>query len=341
MKRQPSKRAKEATTPEKIVSDLWQARATQALVAGVELDLFSHVAAGKETPAEIAKAARASLRGTALLLNALVGLGYLNKRGGRYGLEPVAREFLIKGSKKYLGDFVQETRLTWPNWSQLTEAVRTGRSLASVDDPSQGAEFFAKLVPAIFPMSFAAASAAVAALPARIRNGIGQILDVAAGAAPWSIAFALALPHARVTAVDLPGVTSVARQFAGRFGVGDRFDYSEGDLRDLDFGRNRYDLAILGHIIHSEGEKAGRQLIRKSYRALKRGGLLLIAEIIPNDSRTGPLIPLLFGLNMLLHTRQGDVFTMAEYKRWLKEAGFNRIRTIQSPSPSPLILATK
>ncbi|MGA8566363.1 MAG: hypothetical protein WB580_01090 [Candidatus Binataceae bacterium] len=33
--------------------------------------------------------------------------------------------------------------------------------------------------------------------------------------------------------------------------------------------------------------------------------------------------PLLFGLNMLLHTPAGDVFTMREYREWLKEAGFS------------------
>src|SRR5262249_1194408 len=135
--------------------------------------------------------------------------------------------------------------------------------------------------------------------------------------------------------------TPIARQFTGQFGVSDRYDYIEGNLREVDFGRNRYDLIILGHIIHSEGEKWGKKLIKKSHRALKEGGLLLIAEMIPNDTRTGPALPLVFGLNMLLHTEQGDVFTMRQYREWLKEAGFKKVSTIEAPSPSPLILATK
>jgi SAM-dependent methyltransferase len=144
-----------------------------------------------------------------------------------------------------------------------------------------------------------------------------------------------------VTVVDFPEVTPITRQFTQRFGVADRYDYIEGNLREVDFGRNRYDLVIHGHIIHSEGEKWGRRLIKKSYRALKDGGLLLIAEMVPNDARTGPVFPLLFGLNMFLHTEQGDVFTMREYREWLKEAGFKKVTTIDAPAPSPLILATK
>jgi ubiquinone/menaquinone biosynthesis C-methylase UbiE len=155
------------------------------------------------------------------------------------------------------------------------------------------------------------------------------------------LAFAQAIPDAQVTVVDYPEVTPVARQFAERFGVQDRYDYVDGNLREIAFGRSRYDLVILGHIIHSEGEQWGRRLIKKSYGALKDGGRLLIAEMIPNDARTGPALSLLFGLNMLVHTEHGDVFTMREYRQWLKDAGFKKVTAIEAPAPSPLILATK
>lgn len=98
---------------------------------------------------------------------------------------------------------------------------------------------------------------------------------------------------------------------------------------------------ILGQIIHSEGPVWGKRLVKKSGRALRDGGLLLIAEMIPNDTRTGPAVPLLFALNMLLHTEQGDVFTLREYRQWLKEAGFKKVKTIAAPAPSALILASK
>ncbi|HET9533387.1 MAG TPA: methyltransferase, partial [Blastocatellia bacterium] len=64
-------------------------------------------------------------------------------------------------------------------------------------------------------------------------------------------------------------------------------------------------------------------------------------EMIPNDTRTGPVFPLLFGLNMLINTRDGGVYTMKQYREWLKEAGFKSVKTIDAPGPSPLILAVK
>lgn len=50
--------------------------------------------------------------------------------------------------------------------------------------------------------------------------------------------------------------------------------------------------------------------------------MLLIGEFVPNDDRTEPPVAMLFGLNMLLHTPVGDVFTLKEYREWLKGAGF-------------------
>jgi SAM-dependent methyltransferase len=139
---------------------------------------------------------------------------------------------------------------------------------------------------------------------------------------------------------DYPVVAQVARQYAERLGVADRFDYLEGDFRELDFGTG-YDLAILGHIVHGEGAEWGRRLLKRACDALSDGGMLLIGEFVPNDERSGPALPLLFGLNMLLHTLAADVFTMREYREWLKKAGFSKVATIPAPHVSPLILATK
>jgi 3-hydroxy-5-methyl-1-naphthoate 3-O-methyltransferase len=332
---------KPEVTPEQIISNLWAARAAQVLVAGVELEVFTHINSGKRTAKEVARAAKANARATEHLLDALTGLGYLTKKNGDYGLEPVAEHFLVKGNPGYMGGFVYETKLTWNGWAQLTDVIKTGRPIEALDTDQGGREFFPKLVEAIFPMSYGGARAAAAAIPEKNRKRIKKILDVAAGSAAWSLPFAEAIPDSQVTVVDYPEVTPVARQFTERFGVADRYDYTEGNLREIDFGRDKYDLVILGHIIHSEGEKWGKKLIKKSFRALRDDGLLLIAEMVPNDTRSGPVLPLLFGLNMIVHTEQGDVFTMRQYREWLKEAGFKRITTIDAPGPSPLILATK
>ncbi|MBV8865771.1 MAG: hypothetical protein JO210_10295 [Acidobacteriaceae bacterium] len=82
-------------------------------------------------------------------------------------------------------------------------------------------------------------------------------------------------------------------------------------------------------------------LFHRVYRAVKRSGQLLIAEIIPDEQRREALFPLLFAVSMLAVTLEGDTFTLSEYRQWLRAAGFDEVLTIEAPAPSPLILARK
>ena len=328
-------------SPARIMEDLTGAWRSRTLIAAVELDVFSHIADGKRTVKEIADAAGASPRGMAYLLDALTAIGYLRKTGSRHGLLPVSAAFLVPGKTAYVGAMAQALSLNWDAWKNLPEAVKSGHPAEAVNIAEKGKEFFPKLVASLFPGNFAASTAGVSCLPEKERRKIHQILDVAAGSGAWSLAFAQAIPQARVTTLDFPEMTPITREFAEKLGVATRYEYLEGDLRQVDFGRDTYDLVILGHIIHSEGEKHGKELLRKSHAALRHGGKLLIAEYVPNDARTGPAMPLLFGLNMLLQTEEGNVFTLREYRNWLKATGFRKVATIPVPPPSTLILASK
>jgi SAM-dependent methyltransferase len=338
----PGKRTGSAPTTLQIYEDLLSiAWGGLALNAAIELDLFSQIAAGKTRAQQVAAAAGSSEPATRRLLDALCGLGYLRKTRQNYKLQRGAAEHLVRGKPLYMGDAAMVGKMLMGTWSMLAEVVRSGRPFQSGATAEERQAFFAKLVPAIFPPNFVAAAAAVKRLPAAARRRIRRILDIGAGAAAWSIPFAKALKRARVTVADYPVVTQVARQYAEQWGVADRYDYLEGDFREVDFGTANFDLAILGHILHGEGPDWSRRLLKRTCQALGDGGMLLIGEFVPNDQRTGPALPLLFGLNMLINTPAGDVFTMREYREWLKEAGFRKVAALPVPHVSPLILATK
>ena len=144
----------------------------------------------------------------------------------------------------------------------------------------------------------------------------------------------------QVTAVDWPAVIGVTRRVVARHKLEKQFRYVEGDLHEADFGRG-HDIAILGHILHSEGERKSRALLRKTFDALAPGGTIAIAEFLVSDDRTGPANATIFAVNMLVNTDEGDTFSFEQISRWLSEAGFKNARTLDAPGPSPLILATK
>ena len=122
--------------------------------------------------------------------------------------------------------------------------------------------------------------------------------------------------------------------------MSDRWTFVPGDLASADFGQE-HTVATLGHILHSEGPARSRELLRKTADALAPGGTIAIAEYLVNADRTGPVGALIFGVNMLVNTEEGDAFSFEEITEWLMDAGFDDARLLEAPGPSPLILATK
>jgi ubiquinone/menaquinone biosynthesis C-methylase UbiE len=319
----------------------WMYAQTSILVAAVELDVFTHLAQGRQTLPSLAKGCGASRRGLRVLLNALVAQEFLRKSGSRYWLQAEAARYLVRGQSDYLGEYVIRLRAPWNEWKHLAGVVRTGRPRRAINRVDLGKRFFPKLAQALFPGNFLTAKEVAPRIAPGPGNRNWKILDVACGAAPWSMAFAIRDPSVRVVALDLPEVLKVTRRFAVRHEVRRQYEFLAGDWNGLDFGPNRYDLVVLGHILHSEGVRRSRTLVRRCYRSLKKGGRLLIVEINPDDQRASPRFPLVFAVNMLMFTEQGDTYTFGEIRSWCQAAGFHRITRLASPSVSPLILARK
>lgn len=326
--------------PGKIFETTFAFTTTRVLVTAIDLELFTHIARGNHTVVDIANAASASQRGVEILLNGLTSLNFLTKSNGTYDLTLLSEKFLVKGKPSYFGDFVQHVDGLWEPWSHLTEVTKTGKPFQRLEKDN-GPEFFEKMVMQIVPMSYPCAKAAAQALGAGISWKNLDVLDVAAGSGAWGIAFAESDAGTRVTALDLPNVIEVTKKLVKKFNLGRSFSYLPGDLRELDFGENKYDLVILGHICHTEGAEKTRELLSRVYKALKQGGKVLIAEMIPDDGRSSHVFPLMFAANMLINTTDGNTFTMAEFREWLDNENFHDIAIIDAPGPSPLIVASK
>ena len=336
------KRKTKKLTPERL-EQFGSAYAPPLIIgAAVNNKVFDTVQNGPKTVEQVRKETGASQRGLRAIMDALVGLELLKKdRQSRYSLTPESEAFLISDKPGALtGFFGSILPLLISRWLRLTDIVRGGRPAAAVNQETEGTEFFSQLVETIIPMSYAGAQKFAEHFKAAKAKNEMRVIDLAAGSGVWGIALAQKSPRVRVTAVDWAGMIPTTKRITEKFGVRDRFDFIEGDLLEANFGSG-YDVATLGHILHSEGEERSRQLLKKAFRALKSGGTIAIAEWLVNDDRTKPLSSLMFSVQMLVNTEIGDTFSFNEIKRWLEDAGFKKVRKLEAPGPSPLMLATK
>jgi hypothetical protein len=82
------------------------------------------------------------------------------------------------------------------------------------------------------------------------------------------------------------------------------------------------------------------QAFRGFRKALNAGGALVISEFVARDDRSGPPHALLFHSQMLLASKEGASWRVADYRKWLAEAGFTQVVFEPTPGPSTLIFAT-
>ncbi len=328
-------------TPRRILDMACGYEPALILESAVRLGIFDILNERPMSLEAVVKLTHASERGMRALLNALVGLDLLMRYGEHYALTDESEAYLVSTSASYQGYMCKHvSRHLLPRWMRLTEVVLSGKPTHVVNEQTDGAAYFGEFVEDIFPMSYEAAQELAVELKiAELRKPI-KVLDLAAGSGVWGIALAEASHFVSVTAVDWPAVLPVTRRTAVRNGVIDQFTFMAGDVLKVDLGVG-YQVAVLGHLLHSEGESRSRQLLQKIFDALEPSGAVVIAEFIADEDRSGPPGALIFAVTMLVNTDEGDTFTLNEMAGWLRDVGFVNVRTVEGPGPAPLILATK
>jgi len=303
---------------------------TQTFLTALDLGILHKLARGPATARALARAAGANARATRMLLDALVGQGQLERTGDSYAL-PQPMQAALRCPGVDAEGFFDDTRIHLEfllrTWSRLTDVVRTGKPVCSMDDAEDAGENFPVLVRRLFPINYLASKHLVGQLPKRFQTKPLTVLDVGCGSACWSIPFAEANAGTRVTALDFAPVLDVADHYLQACGVEEQYTRQAGDLRRTPLGREKYDVALLGHICHSEGEVRTKRLFRKVAKALTPGGLMLIVDMFVDEKRVGAGaggFALTFALNMLVNTDKGGCYRVSDYKAWAKAAGFRR-----------------
>lgn len=314
------------------------------LKAGVDLDVFTAIAKGSHTAAEIAKATDASPRGVRILCDALTVLGFLVKSGNAYSLTPDSAVFLDSRSPAYLGKGLKF--LLGPaqikNFEGLADAVRKGEGGSGHDglrpDDPMWVDFARGMAPLMVPPAKAIAAQLKSALAGKLSP---KVLDIAAGHGTFGIEVAEQIPNAQIYAVDWANVLEVARENAQARGVANRHHLIPGSAFDVDYGSG-YDAVLLTNFLHHFDVATNERLLKKLWNAMNPGAHLIILEFVPNEDRVSPAVPALFSVTMLSNTPAGDAYTFAELERMCANAGFAAARLVALEGlPQSLVVARK
>lgn len=290
--------------------------------------------AEKGTCEALAAATGCSPRGLRILLDACVAEGLLVKNGDEYSNTSAGRLALVPGGPADLSQAVRYNQDVYPAWGRLALFAETGRPVEApalhLGDDAERTRRFA-LAMRGRAMAIGRAVVPLVQLPA----GGGRILDLAGGPGTYAELLVRANPGWTAVTVDVPAVSAVAAECVREAGVADRVECREGDYHSDEYEPSAYDAVTIFGALHQESPVAIVDILKRAARALKPGGRIFILDMMTDATRTAPKFSALFAVNMALTTENGWVFSDAELKSWMREAGFEPDETRPVPPPMP------
>lgn len=249
---------------------------------------------------------------------------------------------LAEDTPRFLAEEWPDLKPTLPrvaDWDQLETAVRTGKCVRTpIESETDGGEFFSDVVETLFHLHWPAARHLHSQLP----QNLERVLDLGAGSAVWSLGCMTQRKQLQAVAVDHSKVLDeVTARFISEHGVQGRYQLRPGSYFEVELEVEFYDVAFLGHIVHSEGPELSLTLAQRCHQALKAGGTLVVAEMLGSEPRGKDYCSELFALNMLMFTENGCVFSAAELETLVGRAGFGEFHWVDGPGQYPVLLAKK
>ncbi|MCM2387228.1 acetylserotonin O-methyltransferase [Streptomyces albipurpureus] len=298
--------------------------AAKALHSAVTLGVFRALADGPADAARTAELASLHPRMATDFLDALTGLGLLERAEGRYRNSVLAQTYLVPSSPSYLGGFVELTNETlYSTWGRLTEALRTG-SPQHLDPDKGGFVGDRHQDPAKMKRFLAGLDAYSDRMGAELARRVdwaryGSFTDLGGARGNLAAVLVQAHPHLTATCFDLERTRPLFTEHVGRLDAADRIAFAGGDF--FADPLPAADVFVLGHILHGFDTGRRRALLRRVFDAVGPGGTVLVYDRMIDDDRSDPE-RLLSSLHMRLVSPEGSEYRVADCRSWLREAGF-------------------
>lgn len=311
---------------------------TRAIMAGVKLGVFEALAAGPLPAPAVAAACRLDPPATLLLLRALAFAGYLELEGESFSLSRLGRDTMLPGAPRDFRGYLRWNYTQWELVQGLGELVAGGRAFDfhhTLEDPEAWADYQRAMA------EIARGDAPRVAALVPVKRGARRLLDLAGSHGAYGAAICRRHPGLMSLVIDLPAALPASRELAREMGHAGLVEHRAGNLLEDQLPAGQ-DVAMLSQILHHFRPEQIVGLLGKVHGALERDGTVAIWEIEAPDARRekaglGDGAALYFRLTSGARAYHGQ-----DYRGWLEQAGFGRIR-VRRPllTPGGLLLTAR
>jgi hypothetical protein len=306
---------------QRISKAFWE---SAALMSAVELDLFTAIAGGSDTIAEVAAALDIEPVNAERLMVTLTAMELLEREGERFRNAADVDRFLVRGKPTYAGPWMLFGKPRWAAWGELTEHLKVRaddqRRLGMYDET-----FTVERAREYHQATYSIGMGAARRFHRQVDlSGRRKIMDLGGGSGCYCIVGAQTYPEIKAEVLDLPPVVVVTREYIAENGVADRVVANACDFTRDPLPTDA-DVAIMASNLPQYSREIIGAVVARVYEALLPGGEFhLIGETI-NAAGTGPLAPALWGLSEAVSHSTGLAHSDAECLGYFEAAGFQDI----------------
>lgn len=309
-----------------------------ALLAGMQLDLFTPLKAGPMRPEQIANAIGVGVAKLKPLLYALVAAELLTVEGDRFANTDEANHFLVRGSPAYMGGVHPLYADLWDAALQTAKSIRTGQPQAKHDYTQMSREALETFYQGLHPGALTTGRTLVENYGL---SSYQRLLDVGGGSGGVAIAAVKACPHIQATIVDVSNVTPITQCFVTEAGVSDRVKVITGNIVEAPLD-GAFDAVVLKSFIQVLSPRDAQQALKNINATMAPGGVIYILGIgILDNSRISPRGAAITNTIFINIYDEGQAYTEDEYHDWITAAGFVDFKWDTMPDGLGIITAQK
>ncbi len=297
-----------------------------AMLAGMQLDVFTPLKDGPLSAAQLAAAIGVDSTRLRPLLYALVTTGLLEVEEELFSNAPEADHFLVRDRESYIGERHYLWSDLWNAVLKTAETIRTGTPQAKHDFSAMSREELESFLRGLHPRAVAAGREFAQSCDL---SSCVAFLDGGGGSGGFSIGLTEACPHLRATVVDLSKITPITQRFVDEAGAAERVQVATVDVVREPL-KDTYDIAVLKNFIQVLAPEQARRALEHTSAAINPGGSIYIMGDILEDSRLAPADTVAFNLVFINVYEEGQAYTRQEYREWLAQVGFEDIEFVSA-----------
>ncbi len=309
-----------------------------AMLAGMQLDLFTPLKDGPMGTEQIANALGVGSVKLKPLLYALVAAGLLTVEGELFSNTSEADRFLVQGEPAYIGWRHHTFSNHWGGLSKTAESILAGSAQDRHDFSAMSKEELEAFSRRSYPRAVTLGRELAALYDFSTYH---HLLDVGGGTGGLAIAITEVCPHLHATVVDQANITPLTHRFVTE-AAASRVRVLTADVVNEPLVGS-YDVAVLSYFIPVLSSDQARRALQNVGQVIEPGGsAYILSSGILDNSRLSPPEAVSFNLFYINISDLGGSYTEQEHKEWLAEAGFvEGFERVTLPDGSGIIRSRK